>query len=381
MIDCRILEGGSYMAEAYIHINDVRPGFMLMEDVYVNTKYPIICKDTEISARHIEVLKAFGVKKIKIEEPDFLKKEEIGQDEQQMVIDPDQLLAAIPISKSELKMQYIEAILKFKKEFLGWSAGIRPQVPKVRSIIMPLIKTVIDEKQFLLELNNFSDTKDYIYHHSIAVGILSAHIAKEMDYSMGEVLQIGLAGALADCGMAKIDPKILNKDAFLSKDEFNEVKKHTIYSYQMIQDTSLLRSEMKRAIFQHHERLDGSGYPKGIKMGDIPVFSQIIAVADVFHAMTSERVYRSKESPYKVIEMITEEEFGKFDIQVVNALQKLIGDFTIGQHVQLTNGDIGEIMFLHRDSRLRPIIRKIKDQSIIDLAANRQLAIDKILLN
>lgn len=367
------------MAEAYIHINDARPGFILIEDVYVNTKYPIICKDTEISQRHIEVLKAFGVKKIKIVEPDFLKKEEKKQDEQQISIDPDELLATIPAAKSDMKIQYIEAVLKFKKEFMGWRAGIRPEVSKVRSIIMPLLETVINEKQFLLELNNFSDTQDYLYHHSIAVGILSAHLAKEMGFSKGEVLQMGLAGTLADCGMAKIDTKILSKDAFLTKEEFNEVKKHTIYSYQMIQDTSLLRSEMKLAIFQHHERLDGSGYPRGSKMDEIPIYSQIIAIADVFHAMTSERVFRSKESPYKVIEMIAEEEFGKFNIQVVNTLQKLIGDFSIGMRVRLTNGDIGEIMFLHRDSRLRPIIRKLEDQSIIDLAANRQLAIEKII--
>ena len=83
---------------------------------------------------------------------------------------------------------------------------------------------------------------------------------------------------------------------------------------------------MKLAILQHHERLDGSGYPRGDKMEQISVFSQILAVADVFHAMTSERIYRSKESPFKVIELIKEEEFGKFDIKVVQALHDLVGN-------------------------------------------------------
>ena len=77
---------------------------------------------------------------------------------------------------------------------------------------------------------------------------------------------------LADCGMAKIDMTITEKAAFLTKDEFNEVKKHTVYSYQMVQDTPLLRQEMKLAIFQHHERLDGSGYPRGDKMEEIFLF-------------------------------------------------------------------------------------------------------------
>ena len=159
-----------------------------------------------------------------------------------------------------------------------------------------------------------------MYHHSIAVGILASAISGQMGFPKGQTLQLGLAGVLADCGMAKIDSSITEKAAFLTKGEFNEVKKHTIYSYQMVQDTPLLRNEMKLAIFQHHERLDGSGYPRGDKMGQISVFSQILAVSDVFHAMTSERIYRSKESPFKVIEMIKEEEFGKFDIKVVQAL-------------------------------------------------------------
>ena len=88
-------------------------------------------------------------------------------------------------------------------------------------------------------------------------------------------------------------------------------------------------------------------------------FHKLFAVADVFHAMTSERIYRSKESPFKVIEMIKEEEFGKFDIKVVQALLDLVGNLSIGTKVQLTNGDVGEIIFIHRDARLRPMVKII----------------------
>src|SRR6185312_2861530 len=209
--------------------------------------------------------------------------------------------------------------------------------------------------------NDFSDSNDYMYHHSIAVGILASSISGQMGFPKGQALQLGLAGVLADCGMAKIDPSITEKAAFLTKNEFNEVKKHTVYSYQMVQDTPLLRQEMKLAIFQHHERLDGSGYPRGDKMNQVSVFSQILAVSDVFHAMTSERIHRSKESPFKVIEMIKEEEFGKFDIKVVQALLDLVGNLSIGTKVRLTNGIEGEVIFVHRDARLRPMVKKKED--------------------
>jgi len=102
-------------------------------------------------------------------------------------------------------------------------------------------------------------------------------------------------------------------------------------------------------------------------------------VADVFHAMTSERIYRAKQSPFKVLEMIKEEEFGKFNLTVVRALETLICDFTIGTMVKLTDGEICEILFLHRDATLRPLVRKRSDGETIDLAANRSRAIEKIL--
>ena len=294
-------------------------------------------------------------------------------------VDPDELLAKIRIQKIDVHEQYKVVVESFKKEFLGWYAGMRPDVAKVRSLAMPIIELFIERKKSLTVLNEFSVMKDYMFHHSIAVGILAAAISKKMELPKGQTLQLGLAGVLADCGMAKIERTITDKSAFLTKEEFNEVKKHSVYSYQMIKETPLLRPEMKQAILQHHERLDGSGYPRGEKMDQISTYAQILAVADVFHAMTSERVYRSKESPFKVIELIKEEEFGKFDIKVVQALHDLVANISIGTIVQLTNGDVGEVMFVHRDARLRPMVKRSNDGSITDLSTNRHIAIERVL--
>ena len=297
----------------------------------------------------------------------------------QVPVDPDDVLAKIPIKKLDMVVLYNEAVQKYKREFSSWQAGIRPDIAKVRGIIIPLVEMFMEQRKLLTILNDLSDSKDYMYHHSIAVGILSSAISKQMGFPRGQTLQLGLAGTLADCGMAKIDRSITEKTAFLTKNEFNEVKKHTIYSYQMVQDTPLLRQEMKLAIFQHHERLDGSGYPRGGKLEEVSVYSQILAVADVFHAMTSERIYRSKESPFKVIEMISEEEFGKFDIKVVQALHNLVGDLSIGTKVRLTNGEEGEVLFVHRDARLRPMVKMSDDGSILDLTTNRRISVDRVL--
>ena len=366
------------MAGTFLSVSNIRPGNIISEDVYVNTKFPIINRNTEITTEHIEVLHSFGIKEVRVgnsfvAEDETLKVSGIGS------ADVEEIVKKTQAGIDEIKSQYKNAVTNYKKEFISWRAGTRPDIAKVREIIIPLLKSFNKQNSMLTLLNDLSDSKAYLYHHSIAVGILASAISEEMGYKVGQTMQIGLAGVLADCGMAKIDPSITGKAAFLTKAEFNEVKKHTIYSYKMLKDTPLLLKEMKLAIFQHHERLDGSGYPRGDKLQDVSTISQILAVADVFHAMTSERIYREKESPFKVIEMIMEEEFGKFDINVVLALHKLVGNLSIGTKVRLTNGEDGEVIFIHRDAKLRPMIKMNIDNSIMNLTKNRHLAVERVL--
>ena len=275
-----------------------------------------------------------------------------------------------PIQTSFVKL-YDQAVKSFYKEFASWEAGMKVDVAKLRNIIMPLVEKAMVDKKIFSYLNSFSSLNDYVAHHSIAVGIISGAIARKMNYPSGMIKQIATAGLLADIGMSKVDVKIRDKKSYLTEADFSEIKKHTIYSLQMIQDSPLLKNELKLAIFQHHERLDGSGYPKGEKMDNISVYSQIIAVADVYHAMTSERIYRAKDSSFKVLEMIREEEFGKYNIEVVHALISTCGDLPISTRVQLSDGRTGEVIFTHRDSPMRPMIRLTETGQIIDLAAKR----------
>ena len=114
--------------------------------------------------------------------------------------------------------------------------------------------------------------------------------------------QIGLAGVLADSGMSRLNPNWLIKGTELTIQEFKEMKKHPTYSYQLVENITALTKAAKLAILQHHERLDGSGYPLGVKADKIHPYAKIIAIVDTYHAMTSERAYKPKKSPFKVME-------------------------------------------------------------------------------
>lgn len=362
-----------------VKVSDIRPGITISEDVFANTKFPIVKKDTVLLTEHLEILNVFDIRAVKIEEL-VVKKDDSVDPADIGTVNPDEVLSNINIQHADIRELYNTAITSFKKEYAGWKAGVKPDIANIRTFIIPLIETFLKQKKMLTLLNDLSNPKDYYAHHAVGVAVLAATISKKMNFSSGQTLQLGLAGVLADAGMSKIDNGILNKIAFLTKEEFNEVKKHVVYSFQMVKDTPLLRNEMKNAIFQHHERLDGSGYPRGLKLDEISIYSQILAVADVFHAMTSERHYRGKESTFKVVETVLEEGFGQFDIKVVQALHQLVGDLSIGTKVRLTDGREGEIIFIHRDASLRPMI-KVADrkETILDLTTNRHLSIERVM--
>ena len=360
------------MEATYAYISELAPGKVVAEDIFANTKYSILQKNTKLNPEHLQVLKAFNIPRILIfKDEETLSYSEGGGTE--FIID-----VPVPVS-TPFDRHYEEAVAYLKKEFQNWQAGARIDITKVRSAMIPLIEMVLKERSYIFDLSSYSNPKDYLYHHCVATGLISSIIVQKLGYDRGTAIQMALAGMLADSGMSKIPTRIREKNTALSEQEFLEIRKHPLYSYQMVKDLTALKSDMKAAIYHHHERLDGSGYPEGRRDANILFYSQVIAVADVFNAMTSERLYRAKQSPFRVIEMIKEEEFGKFDIKVVQALIDIVADLPIGTKVELSNMEHAEVMFINRYSPTRPLVKLYSTGEIIDLATLRQLYISRIL--
>ena len=362
------------METTYVNSNNLRIGKVVAEDVFANTKYPIINKNTKITDEVMHILKAFHILKVPV----------LLEEDENPLAPIDEITGisiniTVPKPVMSFEKIYLDAVEEFKKVFFDWESGSKIDITKVRGIILPLIDKVQEERSILFKLNSLSNTKDYLYHHCIATGLISAIITQKLGYERGFVLQMAVAGTLADCGMAKVPSHIREKKGTLTEQEFLLIRQHPLFSFKMIETLPAMKEEMKLAIYQHHERLDGSGYVEGLKLGKISNFSQIIAVADTFHAMTSERVYRSKESPFKVIEMIKESEFGKFNIKIVQALVDLVAGLPIGTVVELSNLEIGEIMFSNSFSPTRPLVKLVNTGEIVDLSKQRNFYISQVL--
>lgn len=356
-----------------IKLSEIQEGCILAADIFSRTNLPIIPKKTVITNRHLNVLEAFNVEEVEIER--VLVN---GVPFQVSEVETEEFDANAIVDQLGFVGLFLKSVTKFKKEFKSWQSGLPVNIADIRVLLLPLLDQMEAYPHEIFNLHRYSTKDTYIYQHPIAVGLISGFIGMKMHLEKGDWLQVALAGCLADCGMAKINPTIIFKNAPLTLQEYLEVKKHPIYSYKMVRNISVLRKAVKLAILEHHERLDGSGYPFG-ESEKIPQFAKIIGIADIFHAMTSERLYRTKQSPYKVLEMIFEENFGKFDISILKVMTMAIVDFSTGDKVRLSNGKSAEILFVDEKTPTRPLIKLADTEEIIQLSQNRQIFIESIL--
>lgn len=355
-----------------VKVENLKEGYELLEDVVGLSNKPIMRRKTILTSEHISVLKAFLIKEVHVNSvpnPTFKKVAEREVAREEVIIEHK--------SNSIFKKEYVMAVQSYKKEFQYWQSGIPVDISKIRKIILPLID-LLDKNSFeLLVLHKYVTKSDYIYHHSIATALLSSYIAKTLNISSGERLQIALAGCLCDSGLSKIDPFILHKSVLTDKDR-KEYKTHPIHSYKMIQNIPSLKNETKLAVLQHHEKIDGTGYPLGDKEQKLHLYSKIISVAESYH----ENICTSDQptSPFKVLDEMRKDYFGKFDVKILNAFTSLITQASIGVRVKLSNQLVGEIVFIHNHDQTRPLIKIIETNQIINLIENKSINIDDILI-
>ncbi len=361
-----------------VHPSQLVPGCMVLKNVMGKTNHPIIEKNTVIKPIHITVLHKFLVQEIVVG-PKLASGEVFTPEEYIEEATDDTSDSAKDITS--FTNRYLEAVQTYKSMFKSWQAGSAIDITKVRNTIVPLIQQALQDKSQVFTLHHYSTKENYFYHHSIAVGLLSSVIANQVNYSSGEVIQIGLTGFLSDAGMSKVDERILKKQGTLTAYEFEEVKKHPTYSYRLLEKIPVIKNEVRLGVLQHHERRDGSGYPIGLYEDNLYPYGKIVAVSDMYHAMTSERLYKTKKSPFKVIEEMMQDQFGKFDHKVVQAFIDSMTNFTTGTKVKLSNNQEGEIVFIESNTPTRPMVRLFHNDEIIHLKQYRDIFIEEILSN
>ncbi|WP_243292749.1 HD-GYP domain-containing protein [Bacillus sp. FJAT-47783] len=352
-----------------IKVSLLRQGYVLSEDIYAVSNKPILRKNTILEERHIEVIKAFFIKEVDIKK---------GASSVEELICNNILEETIHEESSSFLDHYYQSVQNYKKMFTSWQAGAAVNISHVRELILPLVDKAMENWNEVMDLYKKCQSTEYIFHHSIGVALLSALIAKQLNYLQGEMNQIALAGLLCDCGMSKINNSILFKNSVLTKEEYLEIKQHPIYSYKMLKDLHSLKEGVKVSVLQHHERLEGSGYPLGIKGDQLHSIGKILSVADTYYAMVSARPYRPSLSPFYTLENIEKDQFGKFDLTVLKALKRLFISYVKGRKVGLSDGRVGEIVFIDEHNPTKPLIKLLNSNEVIFLLKDEKVKVSEV---
>ena len=213
---------------------------------------------------------------------------------------------------------------------------------------------------------------DSTYIHCLNVALISNIIGRWLHFMPEDLEVLTLSGLLHDIGKIAIPPQIIMKPAKLTAEEFNTIKTHTIRGYNLMKSQHI-DNRIKHSALMHHERCDGSGYPYGFFDKQIDPFAKLVAIADVYDAMTCARVYRGPLCPFEVMSIFEAEGYTKYDPKYIMTFMEGIAQTYINNTVKLSNDMIGEVVLINKLNLSRPVV-KINTQ-FIDLSKNKQLSI------
>jgi putative nucleotidyltransferase with HDIG domain len=255
------------------------------------------------------------------------------------------------------KFFYEGSILDTTTMIQNLSSGKGSKHETICHIIRPIYRNIVHRdyiRDYMQKLHNFDD---YTYMHSINVAFYAMLIGKWLNMSDHKILDLVQAGLLHDIGKTGIEKRILNKKGELTDSEFSEIKQHCAIGYEMLNNMDIINPKIKKAVLFHHERLDGSGYPTAITSEYISYYAKIIAIADVYDAMTTDRIYKKKVTPFEVFHMFAVEGAAIYEASIVNVFLLNISSHLVGVTVLLDNGMTGEVVYIPPAEMDQPILR------------------------
>lgn len=349
------------MRRKYVHIYQCKIGDVLASDVYNDFGSLIISQDTVINEHVIKRLTIFGIRQLSVYEMQNAEETEKGKS----------------ASFEEFKKDYGKNINVMKQVLGDLVAGRKPDYEKVESVSTSIYSKINNISNIVECMNEVKNMDEYTYTHSVNVSVYALLIAKWLNLPEEETRNVVTTGILHDIGKSRISGAILNKKGPLLREEYEQIKKHANIGYQLSEDIPQLTDDIRKGILMHHEREDGKGYPFGTKGDNINRYAKIISVADVYDALTSERVYKKRVTPFDTFNELIRIGYGYFDTKVLMTFLSNISHYYVGSMVKMNNGETGKVIFVAPQSISEPIVSV--NGNYIDLSQNKQLKIIEML--
>ena len=385
------------MAAKRILTSRAAENMVVADDVYTTDDKLVIPEGTVLTEEIIKSLKEYGIFAIRIkvdEEDGSIPLEDDSEEEETKEI------VETPKRRTQEEQQNYLRQIKESKEFEEFHSAFIDSVDNLKSLFNKVVmhNEEIDSKAILEDVENVVDKgrngihildmlqcmrgyDDVTYVHSVNVAMLSNMIGRTVypDISKEELDILTLSGLLHDIGKMMVPDNIIQKNGRLTLPEYNVVKTHVLFGNNILKGLKNLDPRVAEVAMRHHERCDGTGYPGGYRREQIEPFARIVAIADTYDAMTSDRVYRAALCPFDVIHMFEREGIVKFDVEfLLPFLEKAVQAY-LNTEVKLSTNEVGKVIMINHNEYSTPVVQV--GNEFYDLSKeSSDIVIDKVLI-
>lgn len=347
----------------YVRTRSLKEGMRIDQTVVDRTGRTLIARGTYLDDFMIEALLKRGIGAIYTSE---------GEDDPEDELIPEDIKEKIEKIKvsDPAKIELTESVKARVSEgiqYMYQNTEADNFTETTSNIANDLMSAVLDNDAIAVDISTLKVSDEYTFKHSVDVATMSMVVAKKHGLSEQQIYEIGVAGLLHDVGKSKIPNEILNKPGRLDDNEFAMMKQHTLFGFKILKDKSDIKDEIKLGVLQHHEKINGKGYPQGLPENKINTYAKILSVVDIYDALVTKRPYKEPFSQRDAVEMImamTEE----IDINVMKSFLESVILYPVGCTVRLSNGENAKVVKNDTRTILRPTVVGTRTGRVYDLA-------------
>lgn len=314
-----------------VPVSELKPGMKLAKDVMMEDGRLLLLEGFLIKPMNIRKLETFRIPYVYVEDGYFLPTDDFGEEK-----------------------LYTEALTNVKSVLTSVRNGREPDIALIKDTVNEIVQKIIKNEVVMMQLTGIRDIDNYTYLHSVDVCIYALIVGKNLGFSREELTDLGIGAILHDVGKCKVPLGILQKPAGLTNGEFDVMRLHTTYGYEIARSVQGISDRAANIPLQHHEKWDGSGYPQGLKGDTIDIFARIATVSDIYDALTANRVYKKRSLPHTAADYIMKNASILFDPVIAKVFISNITIYPEGTIVLLSTGEIGSVVSSNKDTGLRP---------------------------
>jgi HD-GYP domain-containing protein (c-di-GMP phosphodiesterase class II) len=352
-----------------IPVYALKPGMLTGRNIYSPHGNLLLKADSRITESQIKKIDKLGIPAIYIDDSIY-SAEEIED-----------------VISETTRVKAIQEVKKYFSDTRKENKTCSVDINGLSQVADKIIEELFSSKSLMITLSDIRCIDQYTFGHSVNVCVLSVITGIALNFDRKKIDHLAIGALLHDIGKTMVPMEILNKPGALTAGEFEEIKKHSRFGYEILRKTENVSKLSAMGAYQHHERYDGSGYPQGLKGREIHEFGAIIGMVDMFDAITADRVYRRGRPVYEAFELLSASGNYYFEHEIVKAFLRHVAAYPTGTFVMLSDNSIGVVVNTPPGFSLYPDVRLLLDPlgnpvlttEIIPLHQRRNIVVSRVL--